>query len=149
MNKNTGYSMKRETIKLVNGSVKVLLDGDLIYLDVFGEYTDDDAIVMTKFLENLFIEIGGPTIRVWDGTNMSKNGFKLTSEGTDKFAEWSRRMNKEWPGNIIYFIADKPLKYGVSRMYEMKASDDNVNIKVVHGIDELPDSIKARILPTD
>jgi len=138
--------MKRETVDLIHGIIEVLIDGNLIYLNVFGEYTDDDIMAMTEYLEKFFTEVGGPTIRVWDSTNISEGGFKLTSKGTDKFAEWSIRIKKKWPGNVAYLIGDKPLKYGMSRMYEMKASDNDSSIIVVHSIDELPENLKERIL---
>ena len=138
--------MKRETIVLGNGRIEVLIDGNLIYLNIFGEYTDDDVIALTKYLEKFFAEIDGPTIRVCDGTNIPEDGFKLTAKGTDKFAEWSRRIKKKWPDNVAYLIGDKPLKYGVSRMYAIKASSDDLSIIAVHSIDELPENIKERIL---
>lgn len=77
--------MKRETIALEHRRLDVLIDDNLIYLNMFGEYTDNDAISMTKYLENFFSETGEPTTRVWDTTNLSKDGFKLTTQSIDKF----------------------------------------------------------------
>ena len=137
--------MQQETIDLEHGEIKVLKNGNLIYLDVCGEYTDEDVLAMTKYLENFFDEIGGPTIRIWDSTNIGADQFKITTKGTDAFNQWSEKMKKKCPGNVAYLIADKPLSFGISRMYELKASDHDLPIKVVHSFDELPDDIKKRI----
>lgn len=137
--------MKKERIDLGHGKVEVFKDLNLIYLNVFGEYRDDDAMTMTEYLEGFFQEAGGETVRVWDSRNISETGFQLTSEGTDRFAEWSREMRKKWPDNVAYMIGDNPLIFGVSRMYEMKTSDNDASIRCVQSIDELPENIKARI----
>ena len=137
--------MEKEIIDLGHGKVEVFKDGHLIYLNVVGEYTDDDAIRMTEYLEGFFTESCGKTVRVWDSRNISETGFKLTSEGTDRFADWSRDMRKKWPDNVAYMIGDNPLIFGVSRMYELKASDNDASIRVVQRIDELPEKIKERI----
>ncbi|MEJ2688712.1 MAG: hypothetical protein P8130_01930 [Deltaproteobacteria bacterium] len=137
--------MKNERIDLGHVEIDVLKNGNLIYLNVYGEFTDDDVIAMTKYLENFFDEISGPTIRVWDSTNISSDQFKITAKGTDQFNQWSGRMKKKWPGNIAYLIADKPLSFGISRMYELKTSDHDLPIIVLRNFDKLPDNIKARI----
>ena len=92
--------MKRETIDLGHGKIEVLINGSLIYLDVHGEYTDDDVLTMTKYLENFFDAIGGSTIRIWDSTNIPSDQFKLTAQGTDLFKQWSEKMKNKWPGNV-------------------------------------------------
>ena len=137
--------MEKEIIDLGHGKIEVVKDGHLIYLNVVGEYTDDDAIRMTEYLERFFTEKGGKTVRVWDSRNISETGFKLTSEGTDRFAEWSREAKKKWPDNVAYMIGDSPLIFGVSRMYEIKASDNDASIRVVHNLNELPENVKSRI----
>jgi len=137
--------MKTETIDFGHGRVEVSIDGNLIYFRVFGEYTDDDVMLMTQYMEKLFTEIGGPTIRIWDATNIPEGKFKLTSEGTDRFREWSEMIKKKWPHNVVYMIAPSPLAYGVSRMYELKASSEDMSITVVRNIDELPNPIRERI----
>ena len=137
--------MKKETIGLDNGRVEVLIEGNLVYLNVFGEYTDGDALAMTKYLDRLFAEMEGPFIRVWDGTNISEGGYKLTSHGTDEFAAWARKIREKWPRSVAYLIANKPVIYGVSRMYGLKASNDETSTVVVHSRAELPKDIWKRI----
>jgi hypothetical protein len=44
--------MKKDTIEIENGRIEVLKDGNLIYMKVSGEYTDNDALAMTKYLED-------------------------------------------------------------------------------------------------
>lgn len=137
--------MKSERIDLGHGKIKVSKNGNLVYFNVLGAITDDDIMAMTKYLENFFDEISGPTVRIWDSTNISSDQFKISPKGTDLFNQWSERMKKKWPGNIAYLIADTPLSFGISRMYELKTSDHDLFIKVLHNFDELPDNIKARI----
>ena len=137
--------MKRETIDLKHGRLEVLIDGNFIYIKMFGEYTDNNAVAMTKYLENFFSEVGGSTIRVWDTTSLSKRGFKVTAKGIERFVEWSREITMKWPENVVYMVSNSPFKYGLSRMYELQASDINSSVIVVHSIDELPENIKNRI----
>jgi len=96
-------------------------------------------------LENFFDEAGDPTVRIWDSTNSATNQFKLNPKGTDLLKQWSEMKKKEWPGNAAYLIADKPLIYGMSRMYELKVNDNYMPITVVREIDELPEYIRQRI----
>lgn len=51
-----------------------------------------------------------------------------------------------WPGNVAYLVGNGLLKYGMSRMYEMKASDKDFSVIVVNSVDELPENIKERII---
>ena len=137
--------MKKETIRLDHGQVEVLVEGNLVYLNVFGEYTDGDALAMTKYLDRLFTEMDGPVTRVWDSTNIPEGGYKLTSHGTDEFAAWSRKIREKWPQSMVYLIANRPVIYGVSRMYGFKASDDETSTVIVRSFAELPKDIRNRI----
>lgn len=46
--------MIQETIPLINGRVEVSEYGDIIYFDVYGDYTDEDVMHMTQYLEHYF-----------------------------------------------------------------------------------------------
>ena len=138
--------MKKEIIDYGHGRIEVTKDDNLIYFKVYGEFTDADVLITTEYMESFFAEIGGPTIRIWDGTNINSDQFKITTKGTDQFVSWADSIKKKWPGNQAYFISDKPIIFGVSRMYELKAADNNMPMTVVKTFDELPDEIKDRIL---
>ena len=138
--------MKRETVALKNGSVEIYKEGNLIYLDVFGEYTDEDAIAMTAYLDQYFASINGPTIRVWDSTNIPQEGFLLSAKGTDHIARWTHGVKKQWPDNVSCLIGPTPLQYGVSRMYQIKASQDESDVIVVRDISELPAEVRDSVL---
>ena len=69
----------------------------------------------------------------------------LTFKGIDLFRNWAETIKQKWPGNVAYFIGDKPLIYGMSRVYEIKTSDERMPIYVVNNFDDLPENIKARI----
>ena len=45
-------SMEHETIVLKNGNIDVWKNDNLIYCKVNGEYTDDDVLLLIKYLEN-------------------------------------------------------------------------------------------------
>jgi len=137
--------MKNETIDLGHGRIEVLINGNLIYFKVFGDFTNDDVLAMTGYLENFFKEAGGPTVRIWDSTNIAADQFKLNPKATNLLKQWSEGIKKKWPGNSAYLIADKPLIYGMSRMYELKVNDNYMPITVVREIDELPEYIRQRI----
>lgn len=137
--------MQKEIIKLEYGRLEVLIDDDLMYLKLFGGYTDKDAVSVSEFLENLFAETGELPVRVWDLTNLSKDSLEIITPGINIFFEWSRGVRMRWPDGIVYLINDKPIKNGGSGMYEPGAFFNDFSITVVKSIDELPDNIKERI----
>lgn len=138
--------MQRETIELEHGCLEMFIDGGFMYLIILGEYTGKDAISVTKYLENLFDEIGDPAIRVWDTRNVPKDRFELITPNINILFEWSRRRRMERPDDVVYVINDNSIKDGTSGMYEPKAFFNDFSIIVVKSIDELPENIKERIL---
>ena len=137
--------MQRETIELEHGSLEMFIDGSFMYLNIFGEYTGKDAISVTKYLENLFDEIGDPAIRVWNTTNLPEDRFELITPNINILFEWSCRRRMERPDDVVYVINDNTIKDGKSGMYEPKAFFNDFSITVVKSIDELPENIKERI----
>lgn len=137
--------MCKVNIESAHGRIEVMKDQDLIYLTVFGEFTDADVIRMTEYLDELYEEIGGPTIRVWDGTHLKTSQFKVTSQGTELLRIWAERKKMRFPNSAAYFISNEPHIFGVSRMYELKTADENMTVSVVKSFDELPEELKERI----
>jgi len=137
--------MEKDTILLSHGSVEVLMNGNIIYMNVHGEYRDEDIPTVISYLDDFFNKINKPTIRIWNSTNITDGGFKLSPAGNATLLKWSRKTIRKWPDNIVYLIASKPVIFGLSRMYEMKSSLAGSAIIVLHNIDELPENIKSKI----
>lgn len=137
--------MERDIIDFGHGKIAVLKDGNLIYLTFYGEYTDNDAKELTRYLEDFFAEINVPTIRVHDGSNMTSEQYKLTPQGIDFLMNWANKVKEKWPGSVSYIIGNTDFIFGMSRMYEMKTANDLMPINVVKSAADLPDEIKIRI----
>ena len=76
---------------------------------------------------------------------MTAEQYKLTPKGIDKLDSWADEAKKKWPSNVAYIIGAPDLIFGMSRMYELKTSDDSMPINVVKSVDELPEELKIRI----
>lgn len=137
--------MESDSITLKNGKVDILKNGNIAYFKVHGEYLDEDVFVVIKYLERFFDEVGGPTIRIFDATSLDETGYKLSPRGISSFKYWTEKVKMRWPGNVAYFIADKPSIFGMSRMYELQASDDLMPLHVVRKFDDLPEELKRKI----
>ena len=137
--------VQKETIEFEHGRLEIFIDGSLMYLNIFGEYTGKDAISVTKYLENLFAETGDPPTRVWNTTNTPKDRFELITPNINILFEWSCRRRMKRPDDVVYIINDNPIKDGTSGMYEPGAFFNDFSMIVVKSIDELPENIKERI----
>ena len=135
--------MLNDTIRLPAGTVEVHIDGNLIYLEVFGTYTDGDVLTMTRYLEDCFARGEGLITRIWNGSRIDH--FLLTAQGTDMFRHWTENIKKKWPGQTVYLIAPTSLAYGMSRMYELKTSNELMGIHSLRSVNDLPGDIKARL----
>ena len=137
--------MKTEVFNLKDGKVEVSQFENIIYFTVYGNFTDDDIVTLTKYTEDFFAKNNTPTIRIWDLTNMSAEQYNLTPAGIDRLDNWADEAKKKWPGNAAYIIGVPDLIFGMSRMYELKTSDNSMAINVIKSVDELPDKIKIKI----
>lgn len=137
--------METEIAHLKHGKIDVSKFENIIYFKVFGDLADDDTSVLTRLSEAFFDEINGPTIRIWDLTDMTADQYRLTPKGIDTLEKWADIAKKRWPGNVAYVIGKTDLIFGMSRMYEIKASDNLMSINAVKSFDDLPVEIKIRI----
>ena len=137
--------MKRQTLKFDECVIESILVDNIIYLKTLGIYTDNVAIKMTEYLDDVFSQIPSPPIRIWDSTDLPSECFKLSNECVKNIVGWSNKIKIKKPGSKSFFIAPKPLIFGVSRMYEIQASDARMDVKVLRSIDELPDEIREKI----
>ena len=140
-----GEVMKRQKLKFDECVIDSILVDNIIYLKTLGIYTDNVAIKMTKYLDDIFSQIPSPSIRIWDATDLPSECFKLSNECVKKIVGWSNKIKITNPGSQSFFIAPKPLIFGVSRMYELQAKDDKMDIKVLRSMDELPNEIREKI----
>ena len=138
--------MKKETLKFGEGIVEITLIDNIIYMKTLCLYHDEIAMEMTRYLDKIIDQIPGNPIRVWDSTDLSSEFFKLTNECVKKIVNWSQKIKGKKPGSKAYFIAPEPLIFGISRMYEMQAKDEIMDVIVLNSIDELPKEIRAKIL---
>ena len=137
--------MIKESLKLENGCIEITMDGDLLYSVILGTYTDKDSVILRKYLDDYFERINSPCIRIWDLTNISPSNYQLTSEGVYRTKSWSGAMKKKWPGSIVYYLCNNLTLFGICRMYQIQASDENLSVHIINGFNELPDGIKTRI----
>ena len=137
--------MKTEPINLTQGKIEALKVDNIICLSVYGNFIDDDLKAVTQYMDNFFAEINKPTIRIWDLTHMNADQYQLTPHGIDMLNHWADKAKKKWPGNVAYIIGEPNLIFGMSRMYEIKASDDLMRINVLKSFADLPEEIKIRI----
>ena len=137
--------MERDIIDFGHGKIDALKDGNLIYLSFYGEYTDNDAKELTRYLEKFFAEINAPTIRINDGSNMTSEQYKLTPQGIDFLMSWANKVKEKRPGSVSYIIGNTDLIFGMSRMYEIRTANDLMPIQVLKSVDDLPGEIKIRI----
>lgn len=137
--------MKRETLKISEAIIEVTIIDNIIYMKTLHMYTDDVAVEMTKYLDKIIDQIPHNPIRVWDASDLPSECFKLTSKCVNKIVNWSDKLKKTRPGSQAFFIASKPSIFGISRMYEMQASNDSMDVMVLKSIDELPQEIKNKL----
>ncbi|MDH4099285.1 MAG: hypothetical protein OEV28_01765 [Nitrospirota bacterium] len=137
--------MTSETLKFDKGIIEVTVVDNIIYMKVLHLYTDEMAIEMTRYLDKVFARISGNPVRVWDSSALSAESFKLSSQCVEQISNWSLRIKSQRPGSRVYFIAKESSIYGVSRMYALKAGNENMDVMVLRSIDELPQDIRAKI----
>jgi hypothetical protein len=140
-----GMAMKKETLTFDECIINVILIENIIYLKTLGMYTDNAAIGMTKYLDNVISQIPGSPIRIWDASDLSSECFQLTTKCVQEIVKWSQKIKSARPGSKAFFIAPTPLIFGVSRMYEIQSSDDTMDVMVLKSFKELPKEIRAKL----
>jgi len=137
--------MVTETLTFGEGIVEVTVIDNVIYMRILHVYTDDMAMEMTHYLDKIIDRIPEKPIRIWDSSELPAGSFKLSGECVKSISDWSKGIKVRKPGSRAYFIAKDPLIFGISRMYEIQASDEAMDIMVLKSIDELPEEIRSKI----
>jgi hypothetical protein len=138
-------TMNKVTLNFVNASADVSVIDNLIYISVSGIYTDEVALKLIQYLEELFVRIPDSPIRVWDASGVSAGAFQLSSQCIDKIATWGRQLKTKKPGSVAYMMGSNAVSYGMARMYGIKADLEGTGVIVLRSIDELPPAIKEKL----
>jgi hypothetical protein len=137
--------MRHEKLDFDEGSVEVTVIDNIIYMKTLRSYTDAIATAMLHYLDPIIEQIPEPTIRIWDSRTIHPNNFHLTSSFVRRAAAWSKGINAKRPGSKVYFLTNRSLVFGISRMYEMQASTKHLEIVVLSDPDQLPVEIRKKI----
>jgi len=137
--------VKKETLDFGESSVEITIIDNIIYMKVLRSYTDEIALKMIRCLDKIIDQIPQATIRIWDSRTIHPNNFHLTTECVRRAAEWSKSVNVRKPGSKVYFLTSRSLIFGISRMFEMQASSEKMEVVVFIDPDQLPADIRGKI----
>lgn len=137
--------MKKTTLNFADASAEVVTIENLIYVPVFGIFTDAVAMELIRFMEPIIAQIPVIPIRVWDASGVPAMGFKLSSGCIDKIAEWERKIRSQKPDSLLYMIAPTLISYGMARMFQMKSDPQPSGIFVLNKTDELPAEVREKL----
>ncbi len=138
-------SPQKETLKFADSQVDAYYMDSFVYFRVQGMFDDENAMEISRYVEQNITERPGFAFRVWDLTELSSKGYKMTPEGTSRLADWFSKMKKKYPGTRSWFIAPDPLVFGFARMYELQSSDEDGEVIVFRDRGGLPEDMREKI----
>ena len=141
-----GKEMKKETLLFGETSAEIKINDNILYIKVVGPYTDEVALDLIRHIGIVAESIQPYIIRVWDGSEIPPESFKLTQPCIDKIAEWSQDLKRKKPGSKAYMIGSTQISFGMARMYQMTSDSAADDIIVLRAFKELPEEIKSKIL---
>ena len=136
---------RRETLRFANAVAEVSMIENLIFVRISGIYSDEVALKLVEYLDELIEGIPDSPIRVWDDSGVSAEGFQLSSQCVDTIAEWARQLKAKKPGSMAYMVGPTAISYGMARMYGLKAGLEEGGVVVLHSLDELPPEIREKL----
>ena len=137
--------MKRSTLEFGPTRAVVTVNDKLIYIQVFGPYTDDVATALLVHLDAVIDEIPDSHLRVWDASGLPADAFRLSSACIDRITEWCRKVKARKPGSLAYMIGPTAISYGMARMYELKTNLEPNDVVVLRSLEELPGAIREKL----
>ena len=137
--------METKNLTFGEGVVEVTIIDNIIYMKTLMLYTDEMAMEMTRYLDKIIDLIPSNLIRIWDSSHLPSECFKLTEQCVETIVRWSQGVKERSPDSRVYFIAQEPLIFGISRMYELQTNAETMNVTVLNSIDELPDDIRTKL----
>lgn len=140
-------AMNKRTFEFDKAKADVSLIGNIVHIRVSGVYSDEVALKLIQYLEELIDGISDSLIRVWDASGIPEGSFQLSTTCIEQIAIWARKIKVKKPGSLAYMVGPSAISYGMARMYGMKAGLEETGVIVLRSIDELPPAIREH-LPT-
>ena len=140
--------MVTEILEFPDSSVSISVIDSLIYIKVYGAYDDAVALALIKHLDPIIDQLPEDPTRVWDASGIPGDRFTLTNACIQIIGEWADKVKIKKPGSKSYMLAPSAISFGMARMYGSTSNLDQSDIIVLHGLDELPLSIRVKI-PTE
>jgi hypothetical protein len=137
--------MNKETLEFDNARADVSLIDNLVYIRVSGVYTDEVALQLIQYLEELSDRRPDSLIRVWDASGISEGAFQLSTKCVEQIAAWARKITAGKPGSLAYMVGTSAISYGMARMYAIKSGLEETAVIVLRSIDELPPAIREKL----
>ena len=134
-----------KTLEFDNAKLNVSLIDNLIYIRVSGVYTDEVALKLIQYLDELIDRIPDSHIRVWDGSGIAKEAYQLSTKCIQQIASWSRGILAKRPGSVVYMVATNDVSYGMTRMYQIISTLEENGVIVLRSIHELPPAIREKL----
>ncbi len=138
-------TMNKRTFEFDNAKADVSLIGNIVYIRVSGVYSDEVALKLIQYLEELINRISDSLIRVWDASGIPEGSFRLSTKCVEQIAIWARKIKAKKPGSVAYMVGPSAISYGMARMYEIKADLEETGVIVLRSIDELPSEIRKHL----
>ena len=134
-----------KTLEFDNAKLNVSLIDNLIYIRVSGVYSDEVALKLIQYLDELIERIPDSHIRVWDGRGIPKDAYLLSTKCIQQVASWSKGINDKRPGSVVYMVAPNDVSYGMTRMYQTMSNLEENGVIVLRSIEELPPAIREKL----
>ena len=140
-----GINMDKKTLEFRDASADVSVNGSLVYVRVSGVYSDDVALKLIRYLDELMDRIPDDLVRVWDASGIAPGAFQLSTQCIDEIAAWARQVKAKKPGSVAYMVGSSAISYGMARMYALRAGLETTGVVALRSIDELPPAIRAKL----
>jgi hypothetical protein len=137
--------MIKQTFDFVKASADVSVSDNLIYIHVSGIFTDEVALRLIQYIEELMVQIPDNPIRVWDSNGIPSGSFQLSSQCIDQIAVWAKKLKAEKPDSVAYMVGESAVSYGMARMYGIKSGLEETGVIALRSMDELPSAIKETL----
>ncbi|MCW8129127.1 MAG: hypothetical protein KIS92_01975 [Planctomycetota bacterium] len=137
--------MNTITLDFERARIDIGVIEQIVYIRVFGVYTDDVAHALIARLDKLLEHFPGDPIRITDVRGVPADQFKLTAACIDRISKWGAQVKARYPNSIGYLIGHTALSYGMARMYALKTEVEPKNIVVLSSFEELPLEIRVKL----
>ena len=137
--------MTKTSLHISGTRIDITTVDNVIFLQVFGSYTDEIALALLPHIDAFFDQIPERPIRVWDARGIPAGEFLLSSDCIGKLVVWAQSIQTRKPGAMAYLIGHSQISYGIGRMYAMRSDLEEKGIEVLQSHDELPKEIREKL----